>query len=301
MHAEAKLREKFKQHTGIHHQEGEGGGIKQLMEEVKERKERMESFHHGGPLPKIDHKGVEEAGSLDSGGSIGIGGSVESGGALNRRVPFFHNMPSNPIDAYHYILNMTPQQLEMKREIAAQLLGSVPSKMWGQLVDNEDKPLEAKASHYENIMRLPNTHAMARMLESEHDVGHGSGLWDSIKHVGRVAAKAYKSGRVGAKVLYDHRVALLKALGLEEYQPQVDKFAHAVQAADKLVNPLVNHLTGSKEEKKEKKERAEEIYPSQKKKEEKDKVYPPNRRTEKVIDIDAKTQKHMLRNQGRQP
>jgi hypothetical protein len=191
---------------------------------------------------KIPHEGpIHHEGE---GGSLHIGGSLPSGGAVGPlSKPGRYKFPDNPVDAYHYILNMTPQQLEMKREIASQLLGAVPSKMWGKLVDNEDKPLEANAHHYENITRLPNTHAMARMLEGEHEVGHGAGFWKSLKHVGRIAGKAYLTGRIASKLAYDHRHSLLKLAGMEDALPQVEMMAKSLKGADKVLKPIAEKLS----------------------------------------------------------
>lgn len=149
-------------------------------------------------------------------------------------------LPENAVDAYHYLLNMSPQQLELKREIASQVLGGVPSKMWGKLIEDGDKNLEADPEHYENVIRMPNSHSMARMLEAEHNYGEGGGFMDTLKHVGRIASKAYKTGRTVGKFLYANRTPLLQGLGLQEYAPQVDEFANRVKNFDEVLNPLAD-------------------------------------------------------------
>ena len=157
------------------------------------------------------------------------GGSITSGGA------FFPSFPQNPKDAYHYILNMTPQQHEMQREIASQLLGGVPSPMWDDLLGDEHKQLEADPEHYENIIRMPNTHATARMLEADH----GGGFFSALKHVGRVAAQVYHSGRKAAVYLNQFKEPLINAFGLDPYREQINTFIDRMSDMDKVVNPLV--------------------------------------------------------------
>jgi hypothetical protein len=227
--------------VGILHQDGEHRNVANHQTDAAETAAASVSSEedNGGSL--------NVAGSLNVGGSTPIGGSVHIGGALpiNNRLAHgpmkLHEMPDSPTDAYHYILNMSPQQHEMKREIAAQLLGSHPSKMWGNLVEDGDRTLKAKPHHYENIVRMPNTHAMARMLEAEHDSGHGDGFWRAVKHVGTIAGKAYRHGRVAAKFIYANKEPLIRALGLEQFRPAIEMMGTAANIADKVVNPIVEY------------------------------------------------------------
>lgn len=178
-----------------------------------------------------------------TGGSIISGGHMmpEHDGKGGAFLPMPSEFPSTPKDAYHHILGMSPHQLELHREISSQLLGGVPSHMWGNVLGDEHKQLEADPEHYENIIRMPNTHSMARMLEADH----GSGFFDALKHVGRIAANVYKSGRTAAQYLNKYKDPLITAFGLDAYKPQIDAFAHRMSDMDSVVNPLVNATLAS--------------------------------------------------------
>lgn len=186
-------------------------------------------IHKGGSIPDKEFP-------LDSGGSLAIGGSVGTGGSLAMGGEF----DGSHKDMYHHVLTMSPHRLEMKREIAAQLLGGVPSPMWGNLIEGENKALEAPASEYENIIRMPNQHAMARMLEATHNDASGEGFFNALKHVGRIAAKAYKTGRLAAIGINQFKDPAISYLGLDPYRSQIDSVINTISQADKILNPMAD-------------------------------------------------------------
>lgn len=197
----------------------------------------------------IIHRDAPPGGSIPTGGALNYANATEvknvtpdsSSGIVEPKPPFKHSLWDNPIDAYHSILNMTPQQIELKREIAAQLLGAVPSRFWGDLLEGEDRTLKAPSEHYENLIRMPNAHAMGRLLEADHEYGdpRGGSFFDAIKHVGRIALNAYKKGRTAAILLKHFKDPLIESMGLGQYKGGINSILDAIGNMDDFINPIV--------------------------------------------------------------
>lgn len=198
--------------------------IQNLLEHLKQKAQQDSSFG-----PGIGTHG----GSVGSGGSYGSGGSLHMGGALN-----LSWTPKNPKEAYHWSLNLTPQQLEMKREIAAQLLGGVASPMWGKLVSKEDK-LEADPEEYEKIIDMPNVHSMARMIEAEDGHSKGGGFWKAVKHVAKKAHHLYRMGHAALGLANKFKDPLLETSLLSPYKDVINSAFDTMNAMDEVVNPMV--------------------------------------------------------------
>lgn len=178
-------------------------------------------------LNHINNMGGSAAGGIISGGSA-------AGGRLSGGV-FLPNI-LNPKQAYHHALTLKPHQFEMHREIAAQILGAHPSPMWGKLVDKSDK-MEAKPEDYENVVRMPNTHAAAKMIEAEN--GSGGGFWKAFRHSGRIAHKVYKLGHKAVEWAGNNR-DLINAFLPAQYKDTANNWIDIFSKVDKIVNPLVD-------------------------------------------------------------
>lgn len=164
------------------------------------------------------------------GGSMG-GGSLRGGG--------FGDIVKSPRDMYHYILNMTPHNFEMMREVASQLTGGLPSPMWGKLVGNE--PLEASPEDYEDIIRMPSIPATARMLDVSHHNLRGGGFYSALKHTLHHAHKAYKASHGTISFINKYRPLISSALalpGLNEYRAAIDPILDTAVAYDNAINPI---------------------------------------------------------------
>lgn len=170
------------------------------------------------------------------GGRI-IGGRI-MGGAFDAGT---WDLPNTSQEMYHFLLLMSPHQLEMFREIAAQILGGHHSPMWGKLV-KPGEPMEADAEEYENIVRMPNQHAAARLLEAQAGGGWG-GFYRATKHVGRIATKIYKGVRGTVKFAQNNR-ELINALIPDQYKDTVGTtFNNMLDTATKIdnaINPLID-------------------------------------------------------------
>lgn len=111
-----------------------------------------------------------------------------SGGSM-RDDPFGINHHK---DMYHHILSLSPAHWELYREKAAQLLGARPSPMWDHLPQLGNKELESHPENFQHIMRMPNTHAAARLLEAEAGSGHGGAL-KAFKQIHKALRPLYPS------------------------------------------------------------------------------------------------------------
>lgn len=189
---------------------------------VNHLKSKINNQDEGGSAPS--------GGSLHTGGSLG-GGFIASGGVL----PF----PNSQRAMYHYLLNLSPQQLEAYRETSAQMLGASPSAMWGKLTDNNE-PLETDENEYENILRMPNTHAAARMLEADSSSPTGGGFYKALRHVGRKVTALYKVGRGALKFADRNKDLLLDLPGVRDYKEGISSFLETANAIDDAVNPMVD-------------------------------------------------------------
>lgn len=172
---------------------------------------------------------VHRGGSLPMGGSIGVGGHMGAPGPI----------PKTPKEAYHWALNLTPHQLEMKREIAAQLLGAVPSPMWGNLVNKQDS-LEADPEEYEKIIDMPNVHSVARMIEAEDGHSKGSGFWKALKHVAKKAHGIFKLGHHALGLANQIKDPLLELPVFSPYKDTINAALETANAFDQTINPMVD-------------------------------------------------------------
>jgi hypothetical protein len=164
------------------------------------------------------------------GGSGGSGGSLHTGGNLHE--------PSDPKQMYHQILSMTPHNFEAIREMSAQMLGANPSPMWDKMAENET--LEAPAEEYETVMKMPNQHAAARMLEADESNPTGGGFFKALKHITRKVGKIYKFGQAGINFVDRNKDALLSIPGLDNYKEGISGFLDTAKSIDAAVNPFVD-------------------------------------------------------------
>src|SRR5688572_7928584 len=176
---------------------------------------------------KISGAGLTSGGSIPIGGSLDIGGNIASGGYLPE--------PQSPKEMYHYMLNLTPQQFEAHREVAAQMLGGVPSPMWDHIVDGKE-PLQTDANEYENIMRMPNQHCCGRV----NGGSQGGRFYQGLKHVGKKVTALYKIGRGGLEIVKPNQGLLLDLPGVRDYKEGISGFLDTANAIDEAVNPLVD-------------------------------------------------------------
>lgn len=169
------------------------------------------------------------------GGSTGSGGSLHTGGALSDET----EDPKNAKEMYHHLLRMGPHKFEAIREMSAQALGAVPSPMWGKMMDDNEK-LNASPEHYENIMRMPNQHAAARMLEADQSSPTGGGFFKALKHLTKKATNIYKMGRGALNFVDRNKDVLLDLPGVSNYKEQIGAFLDSAKSIDDAVNPFVD-------------------------------------------------------------
>lgn len=163
-------------------------------------------------------------------GAMASGGSVPSGGSFDQM---------DEKDMYHHLLKMSPHKFEKMREISAQMLGGVPSPMWDAMSDGKE-PLEGEPEDYENIIRMPNTHAAARMLEASSTAPSGGGFFKALRHVGRKATGLYKMGRAALGFAQRNKDLLLELPGLRDYKEGISGFLDTAKEIDDAVNPFVD-------------------------------------------------------------
>lgn len=199
----------------------------------------------------INHlKNRMAGGSMGSpGGSFPSGGSLLTGGGLvgNSDYDVPHSVasggflpePTNEKEMYHHLLNLTPQQFEAYRETATQMLGGVPSPMWDKIANGKE-PLESDENEYENIMRMPNQHAAARLLDADANSPTGGGFFKALKHVGRKVTSLYKMGRGALNFVDRNKDLLLELPGVRDYKEGISGFLDTAVAIDDVVNPLVD-------------------------------------------------------------
>ena len=187
-------------------------------------------------------------GSMGSGGSLYTGGSLHSSGLVgNSDYDIPHSVasggflpePTNEKEMYHHMLNLSPQQFEAYRETATQMLGGVPSPMWDKIADGKE-PLESDENEYENIMRMPNQHAAARLLDADANSPTGGGFFKALKHVGRKVTGLYKMGRGALNFVDRNKDLLLDLPGVRDYKEGISGFLDTAVAIDDVVNPLVD-------------------------------------------------------------
>jgi hypothetical protein len=137
------------------------------------------------------------------GGGVGTGGNfvnniipkhiqqniqVAKGGAFQEhRDPYNLNQHK---DMYHHVLSLSPAHWELYREKAAQILGARPSPMWDHLPQGGSLDYESAPENYQHVLRMPNTHAAARMLEAEAS-SRGAGFVKALKHIHKAVRKFY--------------------------------------------------------------------------------------------------------------
>lgn len=170
------------------------------------------------------------------GGSAGSGGSIHTGGGFGDLSNV--ESPEENVQMYHKLLNMNPHEFEAYREGATQMLGGVPSRMWGS-IENPNEALETEADDYENIINMPNVHAAARMLEADDASPTGGGFGKALRHVGRKLSSIYKVGRAGINFLDRNRGLLDVIPGVKDYSSNINSFIDSAKAIDDSINPLV--------------------------------------------------------------
>jgi hypothetical protein len=198
----------------------------------------------------LNHLKDRIGGSYGSpGGSLRTGGSFPTGGKIvgsdEHDIPYsvssggYLPAPQTEKEMYHHLLNLTPHQFEAYRETATQMLGGVPSPMWDKITTGHE-PLESDASEYENIMRMPNQHAAARLLDADANAPTGGGFFKALKHVGRKVTSLYKMGRGALNFVDRNKDLLLDLPGVRDYKEGISGFLDTAVAIDDVVNPLVD-------------------------------------------------------------
>lgn len=190
---------------------------------------------HSRSAPYLDrlYKHIEGSG-------MNYGGSIHSGGAVKK----YHHIMSegenikNHKDAYHFLLNLTPSEFECLREIASQLMGGMPSPMWGDLREKGDK-LEVPIENYHHFISMPSNHHAAKLIEAEYGVGKGGSFLKTVKHIARKASKLYKIGHQALGVVNRNKDLLLNIPGLDKYKQPISNFLDAASRIDDAVNPIV--------------------------------------------------------------
>ncbi len=180
----------------------------------------------------VNHLQTAMGGSAPSGGSLHTGGHLLTGGS------FGDLTPDDNVRMYHKLLSMNPQEFEAYREGAVQMLGGVPSRMWGA-IENPNEALEAEPDEYENVIQMPNVHAAARMLEADDASPTGGGFGKALRHIGRKISSIYRIGRAGVNFLDRNRELLDVIPGVRDYSGNINSFIDSAKAIDDSINPLV--------------------------------------------------------------
>lgn len=176
---------------------------------------------------------------IKNGGAV-TGGGVTGGRLIGGGFSAYSEPPQTTQEMYHFILMMSPHQLEMFREIASQLLGGQSSHMWGPLIDDKkDHALEANPEHYESIVKMPNQHALARMLEAEGRGARGGGFMKALKHVGRIAKKVYHVGKKGLKFVNENKDLLMNFVP-EDYRSTAEGALATANKINDTISPLAD-------------------------------------------------------------
>lgn len=178
-----------------------------------------------------------KGGSTGMGGNISVpGGSYMMGGSLH-----MGGNIKNHEELYHFVLNLSPHEVECLREIAVQIMGGLPSRMWGKLIPKDEEHLESDQESYEHIVRMPNSHAMARMVEAEgSSKGEGGGFGKALKHVAKIGSKIYKAGHHALKFVNRNKDLLYQLPGVKDYTNEIDAFLETANRVDDAVNPIVD-------------------------------------------------------------
>ena len=174
-----------------------------------------------------------------TGGSLALGGSVALGGSLHMGGNFHKLDFESPRNAYHSLLNTKPHHMELMREISSQLLGGTPSPMWENYVSTGDK-LESNPKNYENLIRMPNAHAAARMVEAEHGFSKGGGFWKAVRHVAHKASHIYSQFRTGMQFAKMAKTPLLMLPQLSPYKDMINGVFDTFDKVDNIANPMAN-------------------------------------------------------------
>lgn len=165
---------------------------------------------------------IHESQTVHRGGSFHVGGGF---------------VPSSPEEMYQHVLHMNPYQIEMMREASAQLLGGKPSPMFPMMV-TKNEPLEAPAEDYENIIQMPNAHAMGRMLEADHGHVKGGGFFSGLKHVVRKIGQFYKPASSALRFASQNSADLVGLLP-QSYQGAASSFLSTAASIDAAINPMI--------------------------------------------------------------
>lgn len=166
------------------------------------------------------------------GGSASFGGSYHMGGGFSD-----HDVPETPEGMYKFSLHLSPYQVESMREAASQLLGGKPSPFHPTMADGSEE-LQADPQDYENIVRMPNAHAMGRMIEAEHGYARGGGFFDAFKHVARTAGKAYRFASSALGFATKNKDTLMNFVP-DSYKGMVSGALDTAASIDAAINPMI--------------------------------------------------------------
>lgn len=222
-----KVADRIKTKCGNHY----GGGSFNLQDFYSKHKEDIDNLvnHVKGVAHNVGHMGK----NLVSGGSYQIGGSIGAGSISAGSIGTTLREPQalRPItdhkEMYHSILKLKPVDWEAIRESATQILGGKPSPMWNHLKVDTTIPLKSDPKNYEHVMRMPNTHSAARMIEAEHSVNRGAGFFDALKHSIEAAAPVLTKG---AKFLAENKGTIAN------FVPYGNQMMGAIDIGSKIVS-----------------------------------------------------------------
>ena len=206
-----------------------GGHFSEIMSKTREGVGRL--YHH---LKNVSQGNIDE----DEGGSGAMGGSLRMGGAFGHA--------SSPAALYMQTLHMNPYHIESIREAASQLLGGKPSPFHRTMATGSDA-LEAEPEDYENVVRMPNAHAMGRMIEAEHGYTRGGGFFKALRHATRLAGKAYKFVSAGLGLANKYQDQIMQFVP-DDYKGAVSGALKTAATIDAAINPLVEATVDAAQE-----------------------------------------------------
>jgi hypothetical protein len=162
------------------------GNIHNIYNKIK----NLENTNVDSHIPMTDHleliSGKIPGGSAAVGGSLHMAGSMHVGGsaAVGGSSPVAGGFGDMAKNFYHHVLKLPNRDWELFREGASQTLGANPSPMWNHIkIALTGIHPRSNQEAYENILRMPNTHAAARMIEAENGHQHNGPFVNAISDI----------------------------------------------------------------------------------------------------------------------
>lgn len=162
--------------------------------------------------------------NYDSGGSASMGGSLHTGGSFHKLLGAHGDLAKN---FYHHVLKLPNRDWELYREGASQMLGAIPSPMWNHIkIALTGIHPRSNPEAYENVLRMPNTHAAARMIEAESGHQRNGPFVNAISDLHSKVKHAYSNFNLADEPL--HPDEKLKTMQGGSFHDLIKPIAHTI-------------------------------------------------------------------------